>query len=68
MANYFEKRLTELELETSSRDISSGRRNVWGRLKGSGNGPTLSDPTAAIARHNWQGMQWLNLCRSIGKP
>jgi acetylornithine deacetylase/succinyl-diaminopimelate desuccinylase-like protein len=41
MANYFEKRLTELGLETSSRDISSGRRNVWGRLKGSGNGPTV---------------------------
>lgn len=41
MADYFETRLRDLGLEVDSCDVESGRRNVWGRLKGSGTGPTI---------------------------
>ena len=41
MADYFESRLKELGLETDSAVVENGRRNVWGRLKGKGDGPTV---------------------------
>lgn len=41
MADFFEKRLQDLNLEVESVTIADGRRNVWGRLKGTGNGPTI---------------------------
>jgi len=41
MADYLEKRMQELGLEVSRADVSDGRQNIWGRLKGSGNGPTI---------------------------
>jgi acetylornithine deacetylase len=41
MANYFEERLEALGLEVDSQTVADGRRNVWGRLKGAGTGPTV---------------------------
>lgn len=41
MSNYFEQQLIQLGLEVESHEVSHGRRNVWGRLKGNGNGPTI---------------------------
>lgn len=41
MALYFERRLHELGLQVDSQVVEDGRRNVWGRLKGQGNGPTI---------------------------
>ncbi len=41
MAQAYEKMLTELGLTVESAPVSNGRRNVWGRLKGSGGGPTV---------------------------
>ncbi len=41
MAVYFEHRLEELGLQVDSHSVEDGRRNVWGRLKGVGNGPTI---------------------------
>jgi acetylornithine deacetylase/succinyl-diaminopimelate desuccinylase family protein len=41
MAQFFEARLKELDLDVSTAVVADGRRNVWGRLKGSGGGPTL---------------------------
>lgn len=41
MADYFETRLRELDLDVDSRTLANGRRNVWGRLKGAGTGPTI---------------------------
>ena len=41
MALYFEKRLSELGLSVQSQNVENGRRNVWGTLKGAGNGPTI---------------------------
>ena len=41
MAQLYETKLAELGLEVHSTPVSQGRRNVWGRLKGSGGGPTI---------------------------
>ena len=41
MADYFEKRLLDFGLEVDSKVIADGRRNVWGRLRGTGGGPTI---------------------------
>lgn len=41
MADFFEGRLRALGLETASKEVSPGRRNVWGVLKGSGSGPNI---------------------------
>ena len=41
MADFFERRLLELGLDVESHVVADGRRNVWGRLKGDGKGPTI---------------------------
>lgn len=41
MAQFFEARLQGIGLDTFSFHVADGRRNVWGLLKGSGNGPTV---------------------------
>ncbi len=41
MADLFERQLLALGLEVGSHDVTPGRRNVWGILKGSGGGPTV---------------------------
>ena len=41
MSNYFERQLNKLGLEGESCEVANGRRNVWGRLKGTGGGPTI---------------------------
>jgi acetylornithine deacetylase len=41
MADLFEAQLRGLGLETGSREVVAGRRNVWGTLKGKGTGPTI---------------------------
>ncbi len=41
MAEYLEERMQELGLEIERQIVSDGRENIWGRLKGSGNGPTI---------------------------
>ena len=41
MANYFENCLLGLGLQTNSHFVSNGRKNVWGVLKGTGEGPTI---------------------------
>ena len=41
MADFFEDRLTALGLDVDSHPVTDGRRNVWGRLKGAGTGPTI---------------------------
>ena len=41
MADYLEKRLNCLGISTESRVVSDGRRNVWGTVKGTGDGPTV---------------------------
>ena len=41
MAQLLESRMRELGLEVESADVADGRRNVWGRLKGRGSGPTI---------------------------
>ena len=41
MADYFEQALRDLGLEVASHDVTEGRRNVWGVLKGAGNGPSI---------------------------
>ena len=41
MAQFFETRMKEIGLDVYSAHVSDGRRNVWGRLKGAGNGPTI---------------------------
>ncbi len=41
MAQLYEGKLAALGLEVESTPVSHGRRNVWGRLKGSGSGPTI---------------------------
>lgn len=41
MADFLEARLLELGLDVQSHTVADGRRNVWGRLKGAGSGPTL---------------------------
>lgn len=40
-AEDFVRRMQELGLETGRRDVVPGRPNVWGRLKGSGDGATV---------------------------
>jgi len=34
-------RTQNLGLEVESCEVANGRRNVWGRLKGTGGGPTI---------------------------
>lgn len=41
MADLFEAQLCSLGLEIGSHEVVSGRRNVWGTLKGTGRGPTI---------------------------
>jgi len=41
MAELFARQLAGLGLEVDSHEVSAGRRNVWGRLRGSGGGPTV---------------------------
>lgn len=41
MADLFEVQLRGLGLEIGSHEVETGRRNVWGRLKGTGHGPTI---------------------------
>lgn len=41
MADLFEAKLRSLGLEIGSHEVISGRRNVWGTLKGIGRGPTI---------------------------
>lgn len=41
IAEYYEARLEDLGLEVGSKEVVPGRRNVWGRLKGLGGGPTI---------------------------
>ena len=41
IAQFFETRLEEIGLDVSSAQVADGRRNVWGRLKGHGSGPTI---------------------------
>ena len=41
MGEFFLNRLESLGLEIGKREIAPGRPNVWGRLKGCGEGPTL---------------------------
>ena len=41
MAQFFEARMKEIGLDVSSAHVADGRRNVWGRLRGTGNGPTI---------------------------
>lgn len=41
MADVFEAQLRALGLEIAAREVAPGRRNVWGRLKGRGTGPTI---------------------------
>jgi len=41
MADYYLGQLTSLGLETGSWQVAPGRPNVWGRLKGTGGGPTI---------------------------
>lgn len=41
MADFYEAKLKELGLEMGSAEVENGRRNIWGRLKGKGDGPTV---------------------------
>ncbi len=41
MADLYENMLRDLGLEIGSCEVTVGRRNVWGVLKGSGEGPTI---------------------------
>ncbi|MDG1531058.1 MAG: ArgE/DapE family deacylase [Paracoccaceae bacterium] len=41
MADLYENMLRDLGLEIGSCEVTAGRRNVWGVLKGSGEGPTI---------------------------
>ncbi len=41
MGDYFEGRLRALGLEVTTKEVTPGRRNVWGVLKGTGEGPTV---------------------------
>jgi acetylornithine deacetylase len=41
MAQHLMSHLGALGLETERRDVAPGRPNVWGRLKGTGQGPTI---------------------------
>ena len=41
MANFLERSMAELGLDTNRHDVVPDRPNVWGELRGSGDGPTL---------------------------
>jgi acetylornithine deacetylase len=41
MAEFYSDRMSDLGLEVGSREVVEGRPNVWGVLKGRGNGPSL---------------------------
>jgi acetylornithine deacetylase/succinyl-diaminopimelate desuccinylase family protein len=41
MAEFYLDRMSDLGLETGCREVSPGRPNVWGVLKGKGEGPSL---------------------------
>lgn len=41
MGVFYARRMADLGLDVESREISPGRQNVWGRLKGTGGGPTI---------------------------
>ena len=48
MARLYEQRLGELGLELGSQTVIDGRRNVWGRLRGSGMAPRSCSPGTSI--------------------
>ncbi|MEM9583018.1 MAG: M20 family metallopeptidase [Pseudomonadota bacterium] len=41
MADLFEGKLRSLGLEIGTQEVETGRRNVWGRLRGQGQGPGI---------------------------
>ena len=41
IADYYQARMEDLGLLTSRRDVVAGRPNIFGRLKGTGNGPCI---------------------------
>lgn len=41
MADYLLTRMKNLGLEVGEREIAPGRPNIWGRLRGQGDGPTI---------------------------
>jgi acetylornithine deacetylase len=41
MSDHFAQKLRDLGLNVSTKEVSGGRRNVWGVLKGTGQGPTI---------------------------
>jgi len=41
LAEYYLERMSAVGMEVGSRDVVSGRPNVWGILKGTGEGPSL---------------------------
>ncbi len=41
LAEYYLEQMSSLGMEVGQREIVTGRSNVWGRLKGSSDGPTL---------------------------
>jgi len=41
MADLYETQLRRLGIHDGTHEVSAGRRNVWGTLKGSGGGPTV---------------------------
>ncbi|QOF75104.1 M20 family metallopeptidase (plasmid) [Aminobacter sp. SR38] len=41
MGVFYARRMADLGLDVGSREVSHARRNVWGRLKGTGGGPTI---------------------------
>lgn len=41
VAEYYQRQLASLGLETGLREVAPGRSNVWGTLQGEGDGPTL---------------------------
>ncbi|KIC14345.1 M20 family metallopeptidase [Leisingera sp. ANG-Vp] len=41
VGDYLLQRLDQLGFETGEREIAPGRPNIWGRLRGSGDGPTV---------------------------
>lgn len=41
MATFYAARMQELGMEVQHREVTTGRRNVWGRIRGRGEGPSV---------------------------
>jgi len=41
IANYYEQKMQDIGMLTSRRDVTEGRPNIFGRIKGKGNGPCI---------------------------